>query len=261
MSAYLFAHNLTQASSKLKFFITPFLSISLFSLSLSLVVTDGIYVLQVLADYNKSLVCFENVLKLSASFNEARLRYHAVVCHQKVERALRQQHDSLQKTLEELQGYQRAQELWLQQQQKLLNEQAPPGVLLEQRLLYREHKIREIIDESINNGGGAGGGGGAGSAPSSGAASGNGSGPNAATNGGGKSASRGGSGSAAATATAAGNVVVRHVASEACVGGAGGGAAQDVKQGAAADATTADADGRSGGCTRGDAILIPVTFT
>ena len=58
---------------------------------------------------------------------------------------------SLQKTLEELQGYQKQQELWLQYQQKLLSEQTPPGVLLEQRLQYREHKIREIIGTNLNS--------------------------------------------------------------------------------------------------------------
>ncbi|KAI1301740.1 Tetratricopeptide repeat protein 17 [Halotydeus destructor] len=115
---------------------------------LSLFTLGNIYT--VLADYNKSLVFFDNVLKLSSNFNEARLRYHAVICHEKVEKVLRAQHESLQKTLEDLQGYQRQQELWLQHQQKLLSEQAPPGVLLEQRLQYREHKIREIIDSSIN---------------------------------------------------------------------------------------------------------------
>lgn len=36
---------------------------------------------------------------------------------------------NLQKTLEELQGYQKQQELWLQHQQKLLSEQAPPSVI------------------------------------------------------------------------------------------------------------------------------------
>ncbi|RWS19182.1 Tetratricopeptide repeat protein 17-like protein, partial [Leptotrombidium deliense] len=123
----------------------------------------------VLADYNKSLICYENVLKLDKTFSEAKLRYHAVLCHQKVEKALRAQHEyvligytiigncilfysSLQKTLEELQGYQKQQELWLHYQQKLLSEQAPPGVLLEQRLQYREHKIREIIDSNLNGG-------------------------------------------------------------------------------------------------------------
>lgn len=53
--------------------------------------------------------------------------------------------------MEELQGYQKQQELWIQYQQKLMSEQTPPGVLLEQRLQYREHKIREIIGSNLNN--------------------------------------------------------------------------------------------------------------
>ncbi|XP_054158447.1 tetratricopeptide repeat protein 17-like [Oppia nitens] len=116
----------------------------------------------VMADYNKSIICFDNVLKLDPDFEEAKLRKYAVLCHNKVEKALKAQHDTLQKTLEELQGYQKQQELWLQYQQKLLSEQAPPGTILEQRLHYREYKIREIIDQSNrgvigNNKNGAGG--------------------------------------------------------------------------------------------------------
>ncbi|CAG2111950.1 unnamed protein product [Medioppia subpectinata] len=105
----------------------------------------------VMADYNKSVICFDNVLKLDPEFEEAKLRKYAVLCHNRVEKALKAQHDTLQKTLEELQGYQKQQELWLHYQQKLLSEQAPPGTLLEQRLHYREYKIREIID-STNRG-------------------------------------------------------------------------------------------------------------
>ncbi|CAG2173822.1 unnamed protein product [Oppiella nova] len=105
----------------------------------------------VMADYNKSVICFDNVLKLDPDFEEAKLRKYAVLCHNRVEKALKAQHDTLQKTLEELQGYQKQQELWLHYQQKLLSEQAPPGTLLEQRLHYREYKIREIID-STNRG-------------------------------------------------------------------------------------------------------------
>jgi len=90
-------------------------------------------------------------LKLDPDFEEAKLRKYAVLCHNRVEKALKAQHDTLQKTLEELQGYQKQQELWLHYQQKLLSEQAPPGTLLEQRLHYREYKIREIID-STNRG-------------------------------------------------------------------------------------------------------------
>lgn len=55
---------------------------------------------------------------------------------------------NLQRTLEDLQDYQKQQELWIQHQQKLLSEQAAPDVLLKQRLHYREYKIREIIDST-----------------------------------------------------------------------------------------------------------------
>jgi len=170
-----------------------------------------------------------------------------------VEKALRAQHDSLQKTLEELQGYQKQQELWLQYQQKLLNEQAPPGVLLEQRLLYREHKIREIIDSSINAA--------SGSNPNSPVgASGNGSGNSGTTSTGTGGANSGKTKSGSVTGSGVGgvnahhhqhrdsaSVVHRHVAAEACaskqqeVDGAGGG------------------DGNEAGCNMMP-ILIPITF-
>lgn len=199
---------------------------------------------QVLADYNKSLVCFENVLKLSASFNEARLRYHAVLCHQKVERALRQQHDTLQKTLEDLQGYQKQQELWLQYQHKLMSEQALPSQLLEQRLLYREHKIREIIDESINSG-------------STGTGGGNGSGPNSGPSDSKQAAPQQPSsiGASSGAAGAAGHVPVvhhRHVPSDACATGKE--QQQDV------DGGGGDSAGDGRGCNTMP-VLIPITFT
>lgn len=55
-------------------------------------------------------------------------------------------YSSLQKTLDDLQKYQRTQEKWIETQEKIRAEQAPRGVMLEQRLLYREHKIRETIE-------------------------------------------------------------------------------------------------------------------
>lgn len=67
---------------------------------------------------------------------------------------------SLQKTLDDLQKYQRTQEKWIETQEKIRAEQAPRGVILEQRLLYREHKIRETIEftppnSSSDRGGGS----------------------------------------------------------------------------------------------------------
>lgn len=100
----------------------------------------------VLADYNKSVVCFENTLRLQPELIDAKLRYHAVKCHSKLEKALEDQHISLQKTLTELREYQKQHEFWLKQHEKLLSEQAPPEVKLEQRLEYEEQKIRESLD-------------------------------------------------------------------------------------------------------------------
>ena len=48
---------------------------------------------QVMADYNKSVICFDNVLKLDPTFEEAKLRRHAVLCHNRVEKALKAQHE------------------------------------------------------------------------------------------------------------------------------------------------------------------------
>lgn len=53
---------------------------------------------------------------------------------------------SLQRTLTELREYQKQHEYWLKQHEKLLSEQAPPEVKLEQRLEYEEQKIRESLD-------------------------------------------------------------------------------------------------------------------
>ncbi|XP_054710822.1 tetratricopeptide repeat protein 17-like [Uloborus diversus] len=100
----------------------------------------------VLGDYNKSAICFENSLKVQPDFKNAEQRYHAVMCHSKLEKALEAQHISLQRTLTELREYQKQHEYWLRQHEKLLNEQAPPEVKLEQRLEYEEQKIRESLD-------------------------------------------------------------------------------------------------------------------
>ena len=64
-------------------------------------------------------------------------------------------YSTLQKTLEELKDYQKQQELWINYHKKLRAEQAPPSVLLEQRLHYREFKIRQqlesTVDDSLND--------------------------------------------------------------------------------------------------------------
>ena len=47
---------------------------------------------QVLGEYNKSIICFENTLKIQPDFEAAAKRKHAVLCHSKLEGALEAQH-------------------------------------------------------------------------------------------------------------------------------------------------------------------------
>lgn len=45
-----------------------------------------------LAEYNKSVICFENTLKIQPDFQAAAKRKHAVLCHASLEGALENQH-------------------------------------------------------------------------------------------------------------------------------------------------------------------------
>lgn len=47
----------------------------------------------VMTDYNKSIICLDNVSKLCPNFLEAKLRKHAVLCHNRIENALKTQHE------------------------------------------------------------------------------------------------------------------------------------------------------------------------
>ena len=77
----------------------------------------------VLGDYNKSSICYENALTLLPTFEAAVDRWHGVLCHRKLEKALENQHKSLQRTLEDLKEYQKRHEEWQQQNDKLISEQ------------------------------------------------------------------------------------------------------------------------------------------
>jgi len=48
--------------------------------------------IQVLAEYNKSVICFENALQIQPDFHEASKRRLAVICHAKLEAVLENQH-------------------------------------------------------------------------------------------------------------------------------------------------------------------------
>ncbi|KAG8225759.1 hypothetical protein J437_LFUL005718 [Ladona fulva] len=88
-----------------------------------------------LSDYNRSLACYENALKLQPGLRVAQLGRHSILCQQKLEKALLNMVDSLHDILTELQEYHKKQEEWLKLQEKLLWEQAP----LEIRLLNYGH--------------------------------------------------------------------------------------------------------------------------
>ncbi|KAL4224492.1 Tetratricopeptide repeat protein 17 [Mactra antiquata] len=101
----------------------------------------------VLGEYNKSVICFENTLRLQPDFEAAAKRKHAVICHAKLEMALEAQHRSLQRTLNDLKDYQRKHDYWQQQSDKLLAEQVPLDVKLAQHAAYEDLKIKELSTE------------------------------------------------------------------------------------------------------------------
>uniref|UniRef100_A0A2C9KLB1 Tetratricopeptide repeat protein 17 n=1 Tax=Biomphalaria glabrata TaxID=6526 RepID=A0A2C9KLB1_BIOGL len=101
----------------------------------------------VLGEYNKSIICFENTLKIQPDFEAAAKRRHAVLCHSKLELALEAQHRSLQRTLKDLKDYQRKHDLFQTQSDKLLAEQVPHEVKVSQHYAYEQLKLREKTSE------------------------------------------------------------------------------------------------------------------
>ncbi|KAJ8299215.1 hypothetical protein KUTeg_023275 [Tegillarca granosa] len=99
--------------------------------------------LDVLAEYNKSVICFENTLKIQPDFEAAAKRKHAVLCHAKLENALEEQHKSLQQTLNDLKDYQRKHDHWQQQKEKLNAEQVHDDARRSQHIAYDQYKMRE----------------------------------------------------------------------------------------------------------------------
>ena len=97
----------------------------------------------VLAEYNKSVICFENTLKIQPDFEAAAKRKHAVLCHAKLEGALEAQHRTLQRTLDELRDYQQKHEYWQKQQDRLVHDQAQPEMKHYQQETYDDWKTKK----------------------------------------------------------------------------------------------------------------------
>lgn len=101
----------------------------------------------VLAEYNKSVICFENTLKIQPDFDAAAKRKHAVLCHAKLEEALEAQHRSLQQTLNDLKDYQRKHDIFQAQTEKLISEQVTNDVKMDQHISYENMKLRQSAVE------------------------------------------------------------------------------------------------------------------
>ncbi|XP_048514403.1 tetratricopeptide repeat protein 17 isoform X2 [Athalia rosae] len=83
------------------------------------------HVYATLGDYNRSVACYDNCLRLAPTMDQARHAKHAILCHQKLEIALTSLLQQLQDALAELHAYHGQQEEWLKLQERALWEQAP----------------------------------------------------------------------------------------------------------------------------------------
>ncbi|NWS46730.1 TTC17 protein, partial [Probosciger aterrimus] len=94
--------------------------------------------LQMLGEYNHSVLCYDHALQAKPGFEQAVKRKHAVLCQQKLEQKLEAQHRSLQRTLNELKEYQKQHDHYLRQQ----------DVLDKYKLIQEEQILRNIIHET-----------------------------------------------------------------------------------------------------------------
>jgi len=94
-----------------------------------------------LLNFNESADSYTQALRHDPSFHPAKLRRHAVLCHQKIERALERQQIELQKTLRELRIYKKQHEQWTEVLNKIMEEQASLEERLRSRFEYESLKI------------------------------------------------------------------------------------------------------------------------
>ncbi|XP_072047116.1 LOW QUALITY PROTEIN: tetratricopeptide repeat protein 17-like [Amphiura filiformis] len=94
-----------------------------------------------LGQYSRSIARFKQALALSPDLSVAEKRMYAVMCHQKLEKALEAQHTSLQRTLSELRDYQVKQE-HLQELQKVVKKsRRNPDEQYESNLSFHHTKL------------------------------------------------------------------------------------------------------------------------
>ena len=90
----------------------------------------------------RSVLCYENVLKLKPDLKMAVRKMHGIQCLSKLEKALETQHSVLQHTLTELKEQQRKFEEWNQLQERIVSAQATVGQRLRSQLEYQEFRFR-----------------------------------------------------------------------------------------------------------------------
>merc|ERR1719474_439791 len=95
----------------------------------------------VLMQYNKSVESFDYALRLSDNLPWVRKRRAAVLCHQKLEKSLENQHEKLQNTLDELRMYQIQHAEWTKMNNKLSNVQASLETRVSSRASYEKFKV------------------------------------------------------------------------------------------------------------------------
>jgi len=94
-----------------------------------------------LLQYNKSIESFDYAVRLSENLEWVKKRRAAVLCHQKLERILENQHTKLQKTLDELRSYQTQHAEWSKMNTKLNNVQASLETRVSNRISYKKYKV------------------------------------------------------------------------------------------------------------------------
>jgi len=94
-----------------------------------------------LMKYNKSIQSFDYALMLSDNLLWVKKRRAAVLCHQKLEGILENQHTKLQKTLDELRSYQTQHAEWAKMNTKLNNVQASLEKRVSNRISYEKFKV------------------------------------------------------------------------------------------------------------------------
>ncbi|KAF5282200.1 hypothetical protein FQR65_LT02897 [Abscondita terminalis] len=96
----------------------------------------------VLSDYNRSVACYDNVLKLQPELENVATVKYATLCHKRLDSGLIQLHESLQGILSDLHDYHSQQQQWLRLQERLMWEQAP----FEAQLIgYSSEKLSAIL--------------------------------------------------------------------------------------------------------------------